>query len=442
MIRPLLHDCQSLNSFPGFVSDLCYVYSGLCHCFNQLTVATTQNALGVSNWLHGEASVYLLLSANTSQLIERFSNYFRFLSNSVIGGFFDSVHKDTLDRIGRKRAGLYAIIGGGVDDALSDLMINAMAFPLEELKTYARVIDTISTIVESRGYTDNPQTPSELGSNLVMSVLTQLNDAVSKLERMKLEYETTRRFWKDSLNIKYRKSLCSPTRRLLLTSKEVAIWTVGSVTQPMIFLFSDVLVIWTQMSLQEYPLQLIWISEYSDAKKFTIQLPEETVTFAFPSVAERDHWSKSIISAVGRLIKSAETPDRLPSTRSAPYTFKSGRLRGCQYAGDWYNGQMQGQGLITNPDNTKKYVGEFWENDRHGWGVYICTSPRANEITSYKGYYKCDLQEGLGEAQYSDGSLYKGFWKCGTRNGHGVMFYQHQPGIVYMGNWQDDKRQG
>lgn len=100
------------------------------------------------------------------------------------------------------------------------------------------------------------------------------------------------------------------------------------------------------------------------------------------------------------------------------------------------------QGLITNPDNTKKYVGEFWENERNGWGVYICTSPRGNEITSYKGYYKNDVQDGLGEAHYADGSIYKGFWKSGNRNGHGVMFYQQQPGTIYMGNWQDDKRQG
>ena len=169
---------------------------------------------------------------------------------------------------------------------------------------------------------------------------------MAKLETVQIEYELTRKFWIDSANFKYRKSLCLPDRTLILTNKEVPIWTVGSVTQPMIFLFSDVLVVWSQMSLLEFPLGLLWILEYCDAKKFTIQLPEETVTFVFPAVAERDHWSKSIISAVGRIMENSadiSADYRLSSVRSAPYNFRSGRLKGCHYAGDWYNGQMQGQ---------------------------------------------------------------------------------------------------
>ena len=98
---------------------------------------------------------------------------------------------------------------------------------------------------------------------------------------------------------------------------------------------------------------------------------------------------------------------------------------------------MHGQGLLTSPDRTKKYVGEFWENNRHGWGVFIVSGAKNAEISSFKGFYKNDLPDGLGEAEFADGSVYKGFWKNGVRHGHGIQFYPNQPSVIYIGNWTE-----
>ena len=75
--------------------------------------------------------------------------------------------------------------------------------------------------------------------------------------------KTTRAFWNDSNNIKYRKLLCQPERKLVITSKEHAAWPSNSVSQPMLFLFSDLLASWTQMSLTQWPIKLMWIKSYS-----------------------------------------------------------------------------------------------------------------------------------------------------------------------------------
>ena len=76
-------------------------------------------------------------------------------------------------------------------------------------------------------------------------------------------WKTTRTFWNDSNNVKYRKLLCQPERKLVITSKEHAAWPSNSVSQPMLFLFSDLLASWTQMSLTQWPIKLMWIKSYS-----------------------------------------------------------------------------------------------------------------------------------------------------------------------------------
>ena len=122
VIRPLLNDCSSTNSFPGHVSDMRDVYSRFCHCFNQLTVVTTQNALGLNAWLHGSPSCALLLSCNLDQLLAQFVNYFECLSGAIVGGFFDVINSETAERMNRKRQSLFSITGEKNDALLSDLV--------------------------------------------------------------------------------------------------------------------------------------------------------------------------------------------------------------------------------------------------------------------------------------------------------------------------------
>ena len=60
--------------------------------------------------------------------------------------------------------------------------------------------------------------------------------------------------------------------------------------------------------------------------------------------------------------------------------------------------------VIDSPDG-KRYAGEFYENERSGFGVFV--NQNSKDLKSFKGFYKNDLPNGLGEAEYIDGSIYK-----------------------------------
>ena len=96
----------------------------------------------------------------------------------------------------------------------------------------------------------------------VLSIFWSI-DIFWSINRFLNSIKTTRAFWNDSNNIKYRKLLCQPDRKLVITSKEHAAWPSNSVSQPMLFLFSDLLASWTQMSLTQWPIKLMWIKSYS-----------------------------------------------------------------------------------------------------------------------------------------------------------------------------------
>ena len=63
------------------------------------------------------------------------------------------------------------------------------------------------------------------------------------------------------------------------------------------------------------------------------------------------------------------------------------------------------KGVIDSPDR-KRYAGQFCEHERSGFGVTVNQKP--TNLKSYKGFYANDLPNGLGEAEYTDGSVYKG----------------------------------
>ena len=97
--------------------------------------------------------------------------------------------------------------------------------------------------------------------------------------------------------------------------------------------------------------------------KLKLQMPEEEITLCFPSATEKDIWSQKIVDTIVKSTavrhppstwskncsdQSSEekmeegTPD-LPSERTGSYKFKLGRLKGCSYSGEWYNGKMHGK---------------------------------------------------------------------------------------------------
>ena len=91
-------------------------------------------------------------------------------------------------------------------------------------------------------------------------------------------------------------------------------------------------------------------------------MPEEEITLCFPSATEKDIWSQKIVETIVKSTsvrhqatsdwsndtdsddKSEQGPPDLPSERTGSYKFKLGRLKGCSYSGEWYNGKMHGKG--------------------------------------------------------------------------------------------------
>ena len=96
--------------------------------------------------------------------------------------------------------------------------------------------------------------------------------------------------------------------------------------------------------------------------KLKLQMPEEEITLCFPSATEKDIWSQKIVETIVKSTsvrhqatsdwsndtdsddKSEQGPPDLPSERTGSYKFKLGRLKGCSYSGEWYNGKMHGKG--------------------------------------------------------------------------------------------------
>ena len=75
-----------------------------------------------------------------------------------------------------------------------------------------------------------------------------------------------------------------------------------------------------------------------------------------------------------------------------------------EYVCPWVESVNPWIGVIDSPDG-KRYAGEFYENERSGFGVFV--NQNSKDLKSFKGFYKNDLPNGLGEAEYIDGSIYK-----------------------------------
>lgn len=441
IVRPLLNECQSTGTFNGFNTDLSSVFGLLCTAFNQLTVATTQNAAGGHHWVNYRASLFIILSSSAESLVMRFITYFRFLGKAVVGGFFDSLNKDFVSRLEPKLKNVEDFGNKQSGFNVPDLLIDALSSPVKELKNYIKVLETLQDLTTTIEGPEDPQRVDQVSVTLVHGVIERLKVAVVDIQCITEDFRRTRIFWNDGQNLKYRKTLVTADRFLVMTNKKIPVWPHGAVTQPAVLLFSDVLVIWTQLSVQYLPLNLLWIAEYPDELRVTVQTPEETLTLVFRTPEDRDFWCQSLIQSVCRLLESSDLT-RLPIHRKGLFQFKSGRLRGCTYMGDWENGKMHGKGFITSPDHQKKYVGCFYENERNGWGVFTNEAAKDNDIKCYTGFYKKELQNGIGEAEYGDGGVYKGCWSNGVRAGHGVMFYSFSHAVVYLGDWEDNKRNG
>ena len=104
------------------------------------------------------------------------------------------------------------------------------------------------------------------------------------------------------------------------------------------------------------------------------------------------------------------------STRTAGAEGKGYRLyyNGNKYVGQWKNGRRHGYGVFIlghkSPWAGNKYAGEWVDDKRQGKGTYTFA-----DGTEYVGEWNNDLMQGYGEMTYFDGSVYRGQWHAGWK---------------------------
>ncbi|KAG7360456.1 MORN repeat-containing protein [Nitzschia inconspicua] len=100
------------------------------------------------------------------------------------------------------------------------------------------------------------------------------------------------------------------------------------------------------------------------------------------------------------------------------------------YQGDFIQGKWSGYGRHIKP-NGDIYEGNYFENAKHGMGVYRYRDGKR----VFEGRYVMG-QRVDGKMTYGDGSAYKGQWYDGKRHGRGT--YQFKDGSVYKGEFVRD----
>ena len=83
-------------------------------------------------------------------------------------------------------------------------------------------------------------------------------------------------------------------------------------------------------------------------------------------------------------------------------------------------------------------------NQRHGFGIQLWP-----DGSKYVGYWERDMANGKGRLIHSEGDIYEGIsedplvsgdWKDDMASGHGR--YVDVSGMIYVGEWQNDKQHG
>lgn len=110
---------------------------------------------------------------------------------------------------------------------------------------------------------------------------------------------------------------------------------------------------------------------------------------------------------------------------------------GEEYVGEWFQDKRHGFGVSRNLiDDTEMYAGEWQFDGWHGQGTLVFP----NGSGTYQGGFRAQKLEGEGCFLFSDGSVYRGQYKDDKRDGKGAMLYPG--GTRYEGEWKENWRSG
>ena len=108
------------------------------------------------------------------------------------------------------------------------------------------------------------------------------------------------------------------------------------------------------------------------------------------------------------------------------------------YQGEYRNGKLHGQGVITFPDGLK-YAGELKYNKPYGQGTMLFPEPAPifSNDTKYVGEFKYGLPNGYGTITYGNGIKFVGNFRDGSYYGFGT--YTFPDGRILRGIWKKSK---
>ncbi|TGM46328.1 hypothetical protein [Leptospira vanthielii] len=86
-------------------------------------------------------------------------------------------------------------------------------------------------------------------------------------------------------------------------------------------------------------------------------------------------------------------------------------------------------------DNGDRFDGEFFEDIKHGYGIYYYSNGDV-----FEGEYQFGYKEGPGVYRYANGDKYIGLYSKGKRQGLGK--YLYCDGLILDGYWENNHLQG
>lgn len=113
------------------------------------------------------------------------------------------------------------------------------------------------------------------------------------------------------------------------------------------------------------------------------------------------------------------------------------------YTGAWKDDLKHGNGLHQNAHTLHVYEGEFFNNQRHGFGILSVPKVKLIKLKKVESLFqsvkKKSIQSGLGVAPELLKIQYSGNWKDGVKEGLGIEYFE---GSVFQGQFKDDYRNG
>lgn len=129
---------------------------------------------------------------------------------------------------------------------------------------------------------------------------------------------------------------------------------------------------------------------------------------------------------------SGEVLDRKFHGKGSYYYHEEGQFKGNRFEGQFQNGDFfKGTYYFASGS---KYIGEFRDGVRHGFGKDSFV-----DGSSYEGGYFDGRRHGKGTEIYSNGHKYIGSFQNNKKNGFGIMYFLKER---YEGNFKDNEYHG